>query len=1307
MLSKRQHIARRRFSRLVEAVGPSGFLKAGRNFFSKGSGGSDAASGADFDPSFYRETYPDLSHLSSDAELYNHYVNHSRADGRFGSLHELNMIVSARYGPPPADFNPRDYLELHTDLQKLGMTPNQTIEHYMRYGREEGRAYVRMNSDLFRELYLNGQIISDADLFESLKDAAFSEGKLRTGRDVMQFKGLEGGGRWIEALKLEEFRALNADWASSATTLMGAVDAMLDEGVRRLAPIADALTFDPAFYREYQTEVAGASDEDAYRHWLFTGFEEGLPGSTRQFFEKLNLPLEAFPTGFAWERYVASDRTNATIRTRWAALEQYVSKGFAADSRFASGKGGHEFLAALGALFHRRNATLCIRALEAAQKIAPLNDTSTQQLGDAYFGLEKWALALSAYGAVFGKPSAAPGSYCNAARAALNMNDIDGAFGILTQYNAKVTGAPEWRVIARDAINTSFEQALEKMRDLLKLGMRESAEILAAEAVKQVAERYAAIDPLGAPIAPPSPTGRVLILANVDLRQCTHYRVEQKQELLEALERDYAVYPAAETDAFVSALPFASAAIFYRLPASPKTVRAIEVARAMGIPTYYEIDDLLFDRAEYPEPFETYGNINRSFYQSLQLGVPLFRAAMSLCDYGLASTTALAERMKPIVRKREAFVLPNGLDSRNLTFLTHPPSRVRRDESIVIFYGSGTKAHNSDFLDLAGPALKAIMARRLDVKLMIVGYLTLDASFDAFRDRIISVGIVPDVRAYWSLLAEADINIAVLAPFATTDAKSEIKWIEAAALGLPSVVSSTHRYREVLENGVDAFVAATSEEWREALEKLIDDPSLRRRMAEAARRKLQRDYTPEGNASHLARLLETGLAAARAQSPSPKRKRLLLVNLFFHPQSLGGSPRVVKDNLDCFLDGAAPEDFEFAVAATDFGGEGLGQVRVESYRRCPVFRISPVAGINTEWQYNLPQMGSVFKDILQTWRPDLVHFHCVQRFSGAIVEACLNAGIPYVVTTHDAWWVSDWQFLTDAKNRLRQPGEAYPFDPPTGVSVGEALDRRRYLTALLNQADAVLGVSHAFAQVYRASGFPQTRAVPNGAPRMTKQPRVSSPSGRVRLCHVGGMSKFKGFNLLRAALQRSLFTHLELTVVDESRYGGAERSLVWGATPVRIVGKRIAEEMPFFYARHDVLLAPSLWPEAFGLVSREALAMGLWVVASDRGAMGEDVTPEVNGFVIDVATPEPLLRVLAHIDSEPGKFTTSPPARELRTAQRQAEELVVIYQEIMAQPQRKQPTPPRIVAVSSPSPSSHDLRRRERADQPMPDSKAV
>jgi glycosyltransferase involved in cell wall biosynthesis len=57
----------------------------------------------------------------------------------------------------------------------------------------------------------------------------------------------------------------------------------------------------------------------------------------------------------------------------------------------------------------------------------------------------------------------------------------------------------------------------------------------------------------------------------------------------------------------------------------------------------------------------------------------------------------------------------------------------------------------------------------------------------------------------------------------------------------------------------------------------------------------------------------------------------------------------------------------------------------------------------------------------------------------------------------------------------------------------------------------------------------------------------------------------------------------------------------WNQTPVTFNGKIPQEEMYKFYSKVDVLIAASIWPESFGLVTREAAAAGVWVVASNIG----------------------------------------------------------------------------------------------------------
>ena len=104
--------------------------------------------------------------------------------------------------------------------------------------------------------------------------------------------------------------------------------------------------------------------------------------------------------------------------------------------------------------------------------------------------------------------------------------------------------------------------------------------------------------------------------------------------------------------------------------------------------------------------------------------------------------------------------------------------------------------------------------------------------------------------------------------------------------------------------------------------------------------------------------------------------------------------------------------------------------------------------------------------------------------------------------------------------------------------------------------------------------------------------------------------------------------------------------------------------MPDLYGAHHVLLAPSIWPESYGLVAREAATAGLWVVASNLGAMGEDITPGRDGFVIDVASPEALSAVFREISANRSRYMTPPERSAGKAGVSQSAALIEIYQTI-------------------------------------------
>ena len=68
--------------------------------------------------------------------------------------------------------------------------------------------------------------------------------------------------------------------------------------------------------------------------------------------------------------------------------------------------------------------------------------------------------------------------------------------------------------------------------------------------------------------------------------------------------------------------------------------------------------------------------------------------------------------------------------------------------------------------------------------------------------------------------------------------------------------------------------------------------------------------------------------------------------------------------------------------------------------------------------------------------------------------------------------------------------------------------------------------------------------------------------------------------------------------------------------------------MAKFYSGQDVLLAPSIWPESYGLVSRESLPAGLCVVASDIGALADPIRHGMNGHRVPAGDATALAVVL-------------------------------------------------------------------------------
>ncbi len=257
-----------------------------------------------------------------------------------------------------------------------------------------------------------------------------------------------------------------------------------------------------------------------------------------------------------------------------------------------------------------------------------------------------------------------------------------------------------------------------------------------------------------------------------------------------------------------------------------------QYAKANGIRTVYDVDDLVFDPAVVPT-IHGYQQLSAEDKPQYRDGVTRYRALLRRCDLVTVPTEPLARAAAAL--GIAAAVVPNtwneiqgGLAERLL--LVPKPSR----QDIVIGYFSGSRTHDKDFVE-ARPALLRLMDQRPEVRLRIVGELNAGPGFTRFGDRVERIAFQP-YQEMLRVLHACDINIAPLElGNAFNESKSVLKWFEAALVEVPTIASATEPYRTTIEHGRTGFVVANEADWDSALAMLCDSPALRQSVGAAAR----------------------------------------------------------------------------------------------------------------------------------------------------------------------------------------------------------------------------------------------------------------------------------------------------------------------------------------------------------------------------------------------------------------------------------------------------------------------------------------
>lgn len=251
---------------------------------------------------------------------------------------------------------------------------------------------------------------------------------------------------------------------------------------------------------------------------------------------------------------------------------------------------------------------------------------------------------------------------------------------------------------------------------------------------------------------------------------------------------------------------------------SRKTKYFMHLCRTLNVKITIDVDDLLL-----PDYSEYKGAVRSGISDYHQILKDMTRDSSILlgADQMVCSTKTIANLHSDLI---ENITISKNKLPREYFLPRESLAKKIINRKVRVLYLSGSKTHLKDYSTISGPLMKLAQDHPNKFCLSFLGMVSDQTSI--FSHLGVECNFLPLVN-FNEMLSEINKHDIVLVPLEKTvfnDAKSNIKFIEAASQGVAVIASSVAEYVDCITNNENGWICSTEHEWYATLSYLFDNP---------------------------------------------------------------------------------------------------------------------------------------------------------------------------------------------------------------------------------------------------------------------------------------------------------------------------------------------------------------------------------------------------------------------------------------------------------------------------------------------------